>query len=958
MKNDDLKTRMMNGERRTENRRLVFSFSVLGSPFIIFFAFLLAQAAAQPSAAKVQIVLRYAISSPRDQHVLQYDALIAHLHKVDFQFDPPLEKHADTDREDRSKNYLRGSIAADKFLKVLDNPNVASIMIMPEDFEYPPKDLDKLVRVRLELAGNLGTQRQRELADQVKAVLTAFQFREAVGYDHRGYSGRPFTRLTGTIPQGRLEVLLKDLRGQPAGWFASRIPPDNVPPPLRNVNPIRVVEVLADSEPIADIAAAQPRVPEYLEKISPDLWALINEAGADNEPVRIEIIFAGTLNDSAWRSALAERAPGLFVEGQLGQVVNATVTRGQVKGLAALDSISTIRLPRLARVDIDPALNLPGDNDKALALTGLDTLHKKGFLGKGVRLAIIDHNFRGWAQLVQKGKLPAATRLVDLTPERAPDLYPAPFPSNPGQLGHGSQCALAAALAAPQAELVLVRVGSASPYQLEEIVRTMRGGNLSSPYLDRRRDELVTARAELNLLRSQVLFERKIILEDFTDETDLEKDFGFLGPVYGWVFSQRTWSRARVAYADKLEQELNERNSRFFKLVEGLRSLDGIRLVACPLVWNDGFAVGAASPLSRALENLLSAGPTPNSKNAKTPFIWLQAAGNTRGQAWSGLYRDDDNNGIMEFAPADYALKNGQWTSELNFLAWQPYGKAEVADLLEGTRLKISLQWREPHDPDYFTPSEGQDFYRKPLANLKLALLRQRDASGKTTDIDSLDLVAVSSGIPQRLEHKPGGSIYEVVLETTLEKSGRYAVRVERPVGYQWLLTEETGQKRPMFARLDGLIPSGLRPLGVVTLPALEKKWELQPRLFVDAEGAERLKGRPIFADFATDQGSVAVPADARSVISVGAADWENKPRPYSAGGPLPFAELSKKPSLLTYDALNFGPENTGGAFGTSLATSFAAGTVACMLSAGMTPEMALNYLNKQNGGVLKVPAK
>ncbi len=233
MKNDDLKIRTMNGEPRTENRErhLVFSFSVLCSPFIILFALLLAQASTQPSAAQVQIVLRYAISSPRDQHVVQYDALIDHLRKVDFQFDPPLEKHADTDREDRSKNYLRGTIAADKFLKVLDNPNVASIMIMPEDFEYPPKDLDKLVRVRLELAGNLGTQRQRELADQVKVVLMAFQFREAVGYDQRGYSGRPFTRLTGTIPQGRLEVLLKDLRGQPAGWFAAHPAGQRAPAP-------------------------------------------------------------------------------------------------------------------------------------------------------------------------------------------------------------------------------------------------------------------------------------------------------------------------------------------------------------------------------------------------------------------------------------------------------------------------------------------------------------------------------------------------------------------------------------------------------------------------------------------------------------------------------------------------------------------------------------------------------
>ncbi len=81
--------------------------------------------------------------------------------------------------------------------------------------------------------------------------------------------------------------------------------------------------------------------------------------------------------------------------------------------------------------------------------------------------------------------------------------------------------------------------------------------------------------------------------------------------------------------------------------------------------------------------------------------------------------------------PADYALKKGQWTTELNFLAWQPYGKAEVADLPEGTRLRLSLQWREPHDPDYFAAAEGQDFYRKPLANLKLALLRSAMPAAK-----------------------------------------------------------------------------------------------------------------------------------------------------------------------------------------------------------------------------------
>ena len=124
------------------------------------------------------------------------------------------------------------------------------------------------------------------------------------------------------------------------------------------------------------------------------------------------------------------------------------------------------------------------------------------------------------------------------------------------------------------------------------------------------------------------------------------------GPVYGWVFSPRTWSLDQLAHVAKEEKTLNERNERFFNLVETIRSLEGITLIANPLVWNDGFALGAASPLSRALERtpstqLISRGGRP----FVTPLIWLQAAGNTRGQTWSGLFHDEDGNGFMEFAP-------------------------------------------------------------------------------------------------------------------------------------------------------------------------------------------------------------------------------------------------------------------------------------------------------------------
>jgi hypothetical protein len=965
----------MHGEPNRANRERAASssFPILRSRFSVHHSLLFAAAflipatmarAAQPPAppapAKYQVVLRYRIAAARDQHVLLYDAMVDHLRGLGFAFNPPLDKAPDTDRENRFKNYLKGTIASDKFRNILVNPSVASVLVLPEDYEYPPQDLDKLVRIRVELAGGLSSDRQRELAEQVKAVLAILGFREAPAYDHQGYSRRPFTRLAGTIPQGRLEVLLKDLRGQPAGWFASRIPPGDLPSPLRSVNPIRIVEVLPDPEPIAAVAVPQPRIPTYLEKISPDLWALVSDKGSGNEPARIELIFTGTLvpEDQSWRQVLQVAAPGIFVEGRLGQMVSAVVRRSQVKALAALPLISTIRLQRPAQVDVDPALSLPGDNAKALSFTGLDALHQRGYLGKGVRLAILDTDFRGWADFKMQGKLPSSTRLVDLTTELDPDLYPAPS-GDSDQIGHGTLCARAAALAAPQAELVLIRIDASSPYQIDEVVRYLRGDSQSSPNLDRRRDELVTARAELNHLHSQVQLERRVILESYIDESELQKDFGFLGPVFGWIFSPRTWSRDQVAYVEKLDKALAERNRRFFNLVEDIRSLAGIMLVANPLVWNDGLGLGGASPLSRAFDRQQPSPGPDQGVSRKAPLLWFQAAGNTRGQTWAGLFRDENGNGFMEFAPPGQPLAKGQWTTELNFLAWKPFNQPQTAELPQGARLRIALQWREPHDPDYFTAAEDDDFYRKPLADLRLSLVRQRDPSAKTLAADAFDEVAVTSGSPQRLEHQPGGTIYEIVLETTVDKAGHYAVRLERPLGRQWVLARDPATKRPTFVHLEGLIPSGLRPLGVATLPALEKHWELQPRLFVDVIGPERRMGRPLFADFTTDHGSVGVPGDARSVISVGAADWHDEPRPYSAGGPLVFAELAQKPTLLAYDALQLGPPGrSGSAFGTSIATSFAAGTTATLLSAGMSPAVALRYLNQQCGKVFKVPGK
>src|SRR5260221_11088060 len=76
--------------------------------------------AAQPKAPdKFKVQVRYRINAPRDQHVAQYDAMIQHLKKLDFQFVPPLDELPEANREDRSKNLIGGAVSPANALKLL-----------------------------------------------------------------------------------------------------------------------------------------------------------------------------------------------------------------------------------------------------------------------------------------------------------------------------------------------------------------------------------------------------------------------------------------------------------------------------------------------------------------------------------------------------------------------------------------------------------------------------------------------------------------------------------------------------------------------------------------------------------------------------------------------------------------------------------------------------------------------
>jgi hypothetical protein len=341
--------------------------------------------------------------------------------------------------------------------------------------------------------------------------------------------------------------------------------------------------------------------------------------------------------------------------------------------------------------------------------------------------------------------------------------------------------------------------------------------------------------------------------------------------------------------------------------------------------WNTGFALDGASNVSRFLDDWLTRPKASYQRSLArkpqaAPPLWFQPAGDTRGQTWTGLFRDVDNNGVMEFASPEVDLKPGRWSRELNFLSVRGDGK-DTLDLAGGSKVRISVQWREPHDP-----SVPEVDYRVPVAPLRLQLVKQRDPSGEKYASDEIDLVAESEGLPSRLHIEPNFAVYEHSLELTLPADGRYAVR------------------------LEGRPPATVRPPTVPTLPDQEVRWELRPRLFIEAaEGTLRFA----LSDYTTAEGGVAVPADARSVMAVGAADATGKARPTSASGAGPGSELRTKPDLLAPDALP--SVGDGSAQGTDAAAAFAAGWAASLLSAGVNPSSFPERLGLQPGGFIEV---
>jgi hypothetical protein len=854
-------------------------------PLLVLFSLLWGDqtlSAAAPSAPpppeSYDVQISYRINAFRNERLTQYYEMMDSLKKVGFRRDPA-EVVPENEPEDTARTRLRGTIPSQRVRDLLSERHIKTLLLVPHGAKLPEDDT-QLVRVDLELTGGLNPQGQYQLWDQTFEVLAGLQFRGSVGYDTRGY-----TRLVGSMPFNRLETLLTDLRSQPAGA--------RLPAPFRNIWAVRVAEVFPDM-PAPVPRPAPPQVPKGQEKLSPDLRAVLSDGGGAARPMRLEVILAATPDpeDRTYRGQLRSAAPGLIVEGRLGPLVSVFANPAQAPALAALPEVMGVRLPRVAQparaaADFDNTRWQP-----LLKASGAARLQALGQRGRGTRLAVVDGDFRGWEALVGKG-LPADTRLIDLTRERNADLQPDPFPAGAQGPGSGTRLALTITRIAPEISLTLIRVDPAAPYMLETAARSINGDFVRSIGLDNRLDQLNGEQFELDKRRDTLQVERREVLNDFRQEGEA-------------VTRRKAYFEKQKAY-DQDAARFYTTLHRYLQFQRDLASLRGIRIVASALSWSDGFPTDGTSTLSRYFDD--------------RPFhaaLWFQAAGDTAGQSWTGLFRDADGNRVMEFAAPGQPLPANLWTPELNFLFWRtPAGKSS-ADIPAGTRLRITIQWREAHDPLY--ARLGEDPYREPLARgLRLVLLRQLDPAGARQPADDLEVIGQSAGSAHRLQAAPGWATYEQTLEVQVNKPGRYAVRIE------------------------GRAPDTIYPPGDPTLPAMRKQSELRLRLFVvTLEGG----GRAVLSDYVTASGSVGMPADARTAITVGAADDRARRQTYSATG-APFnLDLLPKPDVLAFDLSE----------GTAEAAAFAAGLAALAPNPSGSPKACLQGLQVQPGALMRLP--
>lgn len=829
------------------------------------------------------VTLRYRIRSDRDGRIEQYREMEKNLAAAGFKpADPAAGKLA---QFDPAAEYASGTVPGSLAGKLLDDPRVQTILLMPVGYKLP-EDGNAPVQIRLTLTENLPLAERRLLHQQSVARLDRLGFRENAGYDHIG-----FTRVRGAIPARVVPTLVKDLRNLPAGWFASDVAKDQADMPFRGVLPVRMVEVL----PAAPDSAAVLAVPPPPGKITPDARALMTDP---NKPVRVELVLAtapksGTVE---LRDKIRFGSTIALVEGIAGNVVSIRADKpADVEKLASFPEVRHVRAPRASGETVEPYSGSAPPVADWFRRTNVSRLHQLGYRGAGAKVVVLGTEFAGAAGLIGK-QLPKATTILDMTEEVNP--FGEPSPVNPADRGAGLAAAVAAAAAAPDATFVLIRLDPAAFHQLLTVARSATGDTQLSDGLRSKADRFTLQNEAFIDRRRAVMNEYTTAAADLSDNPKSVK--------------RRTDALAAVKRLDAEQIAFQGAVDRLSALKKGLDDLAGAAVIINTLAWDAGRAADGLNPLQEILESRFVPPPVASALHpgpTARPPLWVQAASASVGTVWAGAALDADGNGVMEFVPSGTTLPAGTWTPELNFLGTVgPDGK-RTDTLATGTKVRFTLQWREPIDPDLSTV--------EPNIQFRIRLFRQVDPAGTKAATDELVEVAHTAAEPVRLFRSLVSGVYELSLDAAIPADGRYVVRVEY----------------------------GIPALKVIR--ARQLKAEIYPRLVV--ETADAAKGRVVFSTFAPADAGVGVPGDSHVALTVGSEEPG-----ISLGGAGPGVSLRTKPNVLARGTVEV---NGKWYAGPAVSAGFIGGVAADVRGTGATAVAALReQLTANPGGSLVLP--
>ncbi|MCS7166905.1 MAG: hypothetical protein RMI91_09230 [Gemmatales bacterium] len=702
-------------------------------------------------------------------------------------------------------DILRGEIAAHQVPYLLAHHAVRTVLLTPWDSKIldAPK---KLVFIEIWLGCNFRYQDQQVIKRESLDRLAKLGFVEAYGYDDEFG-----VRLLGWLPAERLLNLL-DVQHE---YVFSKSPETDIgsasPTPL-----FRMIEVLGTPGQI-DVDKMETGVLSWPEeiaaelKLSPELRTLL--AHEVKESRRVEVIFRHAVQEKTIQRRLADLAPSLIWEGSLGPIAWMRARAEEALAIAKQPDVSSIRLAQAAS---DSRLSAKRNVRVRYLKLGRssqrsDTIQSLINWKAPMRVAVIGVDFHGWQERVGN-TLPRATYYIDYTRRMNERLAPEPAPSiSDGGLFVAEQLCQTGAVD----ELYLVRIHESAPYQILQLLEYIHGSGRTSTMVEARFENLKRKATIIESLERELRIRRASLVIQFREDD----------PNY-WKLRDEVLEQEKKVQA--LKRQYMEELYRIREFQEDLARLQGIKTIVIVPVWRKGYASLADSvPMLRwniqTLANGLSIIQVVPEWTASDWFGWLQDVNNNEAIEFRDVKVPEWVQWNAEIWQRRHGSAGARWGSpELNWLAWQPSQTALPAEL-QGTRktcfaqlpprmtVEIILQWKEVHDPRWY---QGEiDVYQRPLTPWVIEILEPIASAGTLVPQDVYRVVTYSRDLPERIEHEPRYSVYEMRLRfRTGEQGGRYAVRLRArtpvdssPVGMPHI----RGEMQETWFRLSAEVPEG-----------------------------------------------------------------------------------------------------------------------------------------------------